>query len=257
MRSSLLALSAASAFALTSAAHAQDAPRRTRIALGPQLVPSYPGSDEVSLRPFIDGSRVRGDTPFAFEAPDESFALPLINEGGFAAGPSIGFQGSRKRSDVGGLLPKVSSTFELGGFAQYQLSPSFRVRAEARRGLGGHDGWIADTGADYIARDGDRWLFSIGPRATFSNQTFQRAYFGVRPAAAAASGLPVFRPDGGLQSVGGTVGALYQLSERWGVQGYTRYDRLVSDAGDSPVVRRFGSRNQLSTGVALTYTFGG
>ena len=34
-------------------------PFRTRVTLGPQLVPSHPGSDEVSLRPFIDVARAR------------------------------------------------------------------------------------------------------------------------------------------------------------------------------------------------------
>lgn len=48
-----------------SAAYAQEeseerAPWRTRIALGPQLVPSFPGSDSVSVRPLIDIARARG-----------------------------------------------------------------------------------------------------------------------------------------------------------------------------------------------------
>jgi outer membrane protein len=37
--------------------------------------------------------------------------------------------------------------------------------------------------------------------------------------------------------------------------GYGRYERLVGDAADSPIVREFGSRNQLSGGLGLTYTF--
>ena len=37
--------------------------------------------------------------------------------------------------------------------------------------------------------------------------------------------------------------------------GYARYERLVGDAGNSPLIRQFGSRDQLSGGVGLTYTF--
>jgi outer membrane protein len=38
--------------------------------------------------------------------------------------------------------------------------------------------------------------------------------------------------------------------------GYARYERLVGDADDSPIVRsKFGSRNQLSGGLGVTYTF--
>ena len=36
---------------------------------------------------------------------------------------------------------------------------------------------------------------------------------------------------------------------------YAGYDRLVRDAGASPLVRRYGSRDQFSGGLGLTYTF--
>lgn len=231
-------------------------PRRTRIGLGPQLVPSYPGADSVSLRPFIDVSRTRGDTPFAFEAPDESAGLPIVTTGGFQFGPAFGFEGRRRSGEVGGALPSVGFTVELGGFAQYAIGDSLRVRVEARQGLGGHKGLIGNVGADYIARDGDRWLFSIGPRVTLADARYHRAYFGVAPVDATVSGLPAFRADGGVQAIGATAGLLRQFTSRWGVYGYTRYDRLAGDPARSPVVRAFGSRNQLSGGLALTYTFG-
>lgn len=253
----LAAIALALPFTPASAQERDNRPRRTRVALGPSLQPRFPGSDKVTLRPFVDLSRARGDDPFIFEAPDESAAIGLINGDGFSLGPSLGFQGSRRRRDTDGLLPRVGSSVEVGGFAQFQLTPSFRLRAEARRGIGGHEGIIGEVGGDFIARDGDAWLVSAGPRVTLTNGRYQRAYFGVRPADAAPAGLPAFRPEGGLQSVGATVGALRQLTRRWGVTGFVRYDRLVEDAGRSPVVRAFGSRDQFSGGLAATYTFGG
>jgi outer membrane scaffolding protein for murein synthesis (MipA/OmpV family) len=113
------------------------------------------------------------------------------------------------------------------------------------------------VGADYIARDADRWVFSAGPRVTLGNGRYSRAYYGVSTASAATSGLRAYDPGGGVRAVGATAGLLRQLTEHWGVFGYARYDRLVDDAADSPVVRAFGSRNQLSGGIAATYTFGG
>ena len=231
-----------------------DRPRRTRVALGPQIAPTYPGADGVSLRPFIDVSRVRGDDPFAFEAPDESFGLTLFNTGALAIGPSLGFEGKRKASDAGGL-PRVKSTFEVGGFVQFQLAEPVRLRAEVRQGIGGHKGLVADLSADYVLRDADRWLLSVGPRLTLSNDRYNDKYFSAAPLDAAAAGIRAYDADGGLQSAGATLGGLYQFTPRWGLQAYARYDRLVSDAADSPVVRAFGSRNQFSTGVAATYTF--
>jgi outer membrane protein len=40
-----------------------------------------------------------------------------------------------------------------------------------------------------------------------------------------------------------------------GLAGYAGYDRLLRDAAESPIIRRFGSRNQVSAGMGLTYTF--
>ncbi|WP_156841918.1 MipA/OmpV family protein [Novosphingobium aquimarinum] len=234
----------------------EEEPRRTRIALGPQIVPSYPGSEDVSVRPFFDLSRARGDAEFEFEAPDEGFGFALLRSDRFSAGPSLGFEGKRSSSDVGGALPEVDISIELGAFAQYQLSDSVRLRAEGRQGVTGHDGFIANLGADYVWREGDRQLFSIGPRVTVTDSSYQNAYFGVRPEDAAASGLTEFDADGGVQAVGATAGYIRQLTKRWGIYSYAKYDRLVGDPADSPLVERFGSRNQFSGGLALTYTFG-
>lgn len=232
-------------------------PRRTRVGVGAQLVPSYPGADDHSLRPLVDVSRSRGSKPFDFEAPDESFGPALIKEGGLEIGPALNLQGSRKASDVGAALDKIPFTVEAGAFVQYAFSPKFRIRTELRKGLGGHDGWTGQAGADFVARDGDDWLFSIGPRVTVSDGRYHRAWFGVTAAESVRTGLAAYRPGGGIQAVGATAGFIKQLTKRFGLYSYAKYDRLVGDAADSPVVRVHGSRDQLSGGLALTYTWGG
>jgi outer membrane protein len=237
-------------------ATAQEAGKRTRIILGPQLSPSWPGADRFSLGPYVDVSRTR-ESEFEYEAPDESFGSPLVHSDKFAFGPAFGFIGRRTAADVGADLPKVGLSIEAGGFAQVSFTPAFRVRLEARKGLSGHKGWVGEASADYIARKGDDWLFSIGPRMTFGDDRFHRAYFGVTPAAAATSGLAAYDPKGGIQSVGLTAGYHRMLGRNWGVAVYGRYDRLVGDAAGSPVTRELGTRSQPSAGIALSYTFGG
>ncbi|MGZ8285863.1 MAG: MipA/OmpV family protein [Allosphingosinicella sp.] len=232
-------------------------PRRIRVGLGAQFVPSYPGADDHSLRPLVDVSLGRGSKPFDFEAPDESFGPSLIKEGGLEAGPALNFEGSRTATDVGAALDKVPFTFEAGAFVQYAFSPKFRIRTELRKGLGGHEGWTGQAGADFVARDGDDWLFSIGPRVTVSDGRYHRAYFGVTAPESVRTGLAAYRPGGGVQAVGATAGFLKQLTRRFGLYGYAKYDRLVGDSARSPVVRVHGSRDQFSGGLALTYTFGG
>ena len=91
---------------------------------------------------------------------------------------------------------------------------------------------------------------------TLSDDKFHDAYFSVRPEDAGPSGLPAFDAKAGIQGVGATMGYSRQFTERWGIYSYASYERLVGDAADSPIVRTLGSRNQLSGGIALSYTFG-
>lgn len=238
-------------------AHAQEsepekAPWRTRVTLGPQLVPSFPGSDKALLGPLIGVSRARGDKPFAFSAPDDSFGPSLVSGDVWQFGPALGFEGKRSREDTANLLPEVKFSFEAGAFVQYAPTSSLRLRAEARKGISGHKGIVGTIGADFVTRDRDLWLFSLGPRVTLADGRYQRAYFGVTPGGL----LPAFRPKGGVQAVGAATSVRRQLGERVGVYGYAKYDRLIDDAGRSPVVRTIGTRNQISGGIALSYTFG-
>ena len=239
-----------------SAASAQDSDDyRVRVGLGAQVRPEFIGADDTDVAPLFDLDVARGANPFKFEGPDDSFGISLISKGGFSFGPAANIESSRKNSDVGAPVGKVKTTFEAGAFAQYYASDSIRLRGELLKGLGGHDGVVGSLGADQIWRNGDRYVFSVGPRVLFSNSRYQRAYFGVTPATSVASGLPVYRPGGGVHAVGLASGMSYQFNPRWGLFGFARYERLVGDAARSPIVRELGSRNQLSGGLGLSYTF--
>ena len=251
-----LPLAIAAALLVSSPAYAQDAKDyRVRVGLGAQLQPEFKGADGTEVGPLFDIDIARGDEQFRFEAPDDSFGIRLISGERFSAGPAANIEGSRKNSDVGAPVGKVPTTFEAGAYAEFLPSDSFRVRGELLKGIGGHKGLVGSVGGDYIVRDGDRYVFSIGPRLLFSSGRYQRAYFGVGSEAALASGLPTYRPDGGLYGVALASGLSYQFSERFGMFGYARAERLIGDAARSPIVREFGSRNQLSAGAGLSYTF--
>lgn len=254
MRHFLLALAAI--LPAWSAADAQDSGViRVRVGVGAQLLPKFIGADEHSLRPLFHINTARGDHEFSFSAPDDSPGISILTTDGFSFGPAGNIESRRRQSDVGARVGNVPTTFEAGAFAQYMPSDSFRVRAEVLKGIGGAGGVVGTIGADKIWRSGDQYLFSIGPRLLFSDGRFERAYFGVSPAVSLATGLPTFRPKSGLYGVALASGASYQFSTHWGVFGYARYERLVGDAGRSPIVRQFGSRNQLSGGIGLNYTF--
>jgi outer membrane protein len=250
-----LAVTGAPAAAQDNAAPDKE-PWRYRVTLGAQAYPQYPGADHLRISPLVNVDRERGSTPFAFEAPDDSFDLALVDRGGFSIGPVLNWERSRRAKDVGAPLPKVSFSLEPGTFVSYQAGEHFRLRGEVRKGVTGHKGWIATAGADFIARDGDKWLASLGPRVTWADNRYHDAYFSVTPGDSAATGLAVFDAGSGIESVGGAASLLFQLTPHWGLAGFVKYDRLVGDAARSPIVRQLGSRDQFSGGVGLSYTFG-
>lgn len=252
-----LAFGGAGALALHAwPAHAQEEPTtRVRVGLGAKISPKFPGADKNEFSPLVDVSIGRGTEPFDFEAPDDSFDIDLISDDRFSAGPILALQGSRKNSEVGAPVGKVPTTIEAGAFVQFQASDAIRLRGEVRRGMGGHNGLISSLGADYVWRDADKYVFSIGPRLLIADRRYQRAYFEVTPEAAFATELPAFRPDGGIHSAGATSGFFYAINGTWGAFGFARYERLLGDAKKSPIVKTFGSPNEYSAGLGLTYTF--
>jgi MipA family protein len=238
------------------AADAQDSRDiRVRVGLGAQLQPKFLGADSTTVSPLFHVNIARGTREFNFSAPDDSPGIGVVSSDGFSFGPAGNIQRDRENSDVGVPIGNVHTTFEAGAFGQYEAKDSFRLRVELLQGINGHKGLLGSIGADKIWRDGDRYVFSIGPRVLFSNGRYQRAYFGVSPAASLASGLPTYRPGSGVYAIAMTSGLTYQLSSRWGLFGFARYERLVGDAAKSPIVRQLGSRDQLSGGIGLNYTF--
>ena len=228
---------------------------RVRVGLGAQTTPKYPGAEENQILPLFDLSIARNDDMFDFDAPDDSFGIDIFRTNGFSFGPALNFQSARKESDVGADVGKVKATIEAGAFAEMMIGENFRLRGEVRKGLGGHDGIISSLGADYVARDRDNYVFSIGPRVLISDSKYQRAYFGVTPAVSLVTGLPVHDPDGGIHGIGVASGLHYSFNPSWGMFGYGRYEHLVGDAKDSPIVEVYGSENQFSAGIGVTYTF--
>jgi outer membrane protein len=261
MNGRLPAAIAATLCLLPGAALAQDEPKRdlvVTVGAGAQAYPKYPGADRLRLAPMpIFDFRREGD-PLTFEAADEGIGFGILGKkSAFDFGPAVQFQNRRRDRDVGAAVGNVPFTVEAGGFVQTYAGRNLRFRVEARRGVGGHDSWLGDVSADLIFSDParKRTIFSIGPRLRLADGRYNRTYFGVTPAAALRTGLPAYRPSGGLRAVGAMAGLVHQLSDRWGINAYAGYDRLVGDAGDSPLVRRFGRRGQPSAGLGLSYTF--
>ena len=224
---------------------------------GPFIEPRFPGSSDFSLGFFPQIEIWSDDERFPAEPPDETLSIELVGvEGAGQAGLTVNGSARRHSDDLDYALAPIGFGVEFGGYASTYITPNLRLRGEVRQGIGGHKALTGDLQADWVVRTADdRLVATIGPRVRWGSDKYNRAYFGVTPAEATATGLSAYAPHSGIYAVGAMAGAQYRVSARWGLFGFAGYGRLIGQAARSPIVRQGGSRDQLTTGMALTYTF--
>lgn len=223
-----------------------------------RVAPTYEGSDDYGLGPGGSISLSKPGAGRIFSAPDDGASLTLLGGDVFNAGVTGRIRMGRDNDkDLRGM-DKIDWAGEAGVFANWWLTDWLRTRVEVRKGFGGHEGVVADVGADAVAREG-RWTVSAGPRFSYADDEFTQTYFGVTPIEAARSPLiaAAYTPQGGPRYVGAVASADYQWNDRWRITGDAGYRRLLGDAADSPLVRGLGSEDQFSASVGVRYALGG
>jgi len=221
-----------------------------------QVTPKYEGSDKSSFVAFPSFTIRRATEPKRFAAPDDGVSLtfygnPLVSFGVVAA-----YQGGRYYEDDRRLygLSKINWTIEPGVFVELWPTEQLRARFEIRHGLNG-SGFVGSIGLDWVQRI-DRLTISGGPRVVLADGDYMDKYYSVTPYEAALNGrVWPFKADGGMRSIGAAAAVSYDWSDEWNTTVFGRYDYLTGDAGKSPIVRTFGSRNQFSVGVTAAYSF--
>ena len=78
-------------------------------------------------------------------------------------------------------------------------------------------------------------------------------FFGVTPVSAQTLGVPVWQPDTGSELASLEYDLFLPTSRRTGLAASLEYGRLLGDAAASPLVRQYGSRNQLTASLAFVY----
>lgn len=236
------------------------------IGIAPVLSPAWQGSKDMALSLFPDLRINYGDTLFA-SIPD-GIGWNALNQQGWKAGPVAKVRFGRQEDRGGSIfrlaggsdalrgMGDVDAAAELGGFVEKQFGSrrQWRARGEVRQGVGGHEGVIGDVSLAYQGRSGGT-AFSLGPRATFVSAGFTETYFGIDPVQSQRSGLPTYKPGGGLLSVGIGGVLVRPLDKHSALTLFTGFERLGNAAARSPLVEQRGSREQFTIGVGYGYRF--
>jgi outer membrane scaffolding protein for murein synthesis (MipA/OmpV family) len=229
------------------------------LGIGPALVPEYSGAETSTLAPFLLGDLELG--PYFLQLRGLTLRANVVPSRRIVAGPLIRLASGRD-DDVDSArvarLDEIDAAVEAGGFLGIRFGGDVRGQGEVELSLtatGSENGFLGTAGISYAALREQHFFINLDAEVNYASGQYTRTYFGVKEPEALRSGLPVYRPGGGLRDVGLGLTAGYQFNERWGLTGRLGYSYLLGDAADSPIVDLEGSRSQLVSGIALSYRF--
>lgn len=194
--------------------------------VGVSAAPSYPGSDEMKIGPWVTfrnaGFGERGKAELD----------------GFVLLPSFGYVGERDASDDDALagLGDIHRAYELGARVNFGYGP-LTSYLSARQGFGGHHGITGEVGFRYRTDISDRLTMWSGIEMQYGDSEFGNTYFGVSDAQAASSGYSAYDAGGGFTMASAKFSMRYKLNDITAILGELEYGRLIGDAGDSPLVQ--------------------
>jgi MipA family protein len=240
------------------------------IGLGVGLGPDYEGSDhyEVGVVPFGRFSYKEYQQYLKlgpnFGSRTYQARLNVMPYEGIELGPMVTYRPGRKNVENNKVdrLPNTDNAAEAGGFTHYWLPLGLPGSQGVALDLSGaadvsnaYDGWWIQPGVDYKAGLSETVGFSARVFADYASANYMDEFFSVSSGQSARSGLRQFDADAGWKDVGLSLGVNWQFAAHWFTGAVANYARMIGDAGDSPVVRSAGSRNQAAGGVFVGYKF--
>ncbi len=225
------------------------------VGLGPSFGPDYYGSDDYEFRPKA-ALYIRFDDYLTLE--NDGFSFNLLGLSNFQFGPVAHFTPWRNENENPVLrgLGDIDASLDLGLYAKVLVAKRFSARLRVFNDLIQNDNGAAiELSLNTVLHQRDNFSLVLGLTGSWADNKRAQQFFGITEEQALASGLPEFRPGNSFQDVRADLGARWELSDKWAINAYGRYSRLLGDIKDSPLVDTFGSANQFTVGTFVTRTF--
>lgn len=239
------------------------------LGLGVDYSPDYSGANSNSprLRIWADGAyRTANFGTFALDSGSLTIApearWDFVDSTNFGIGLLIGYRAGRDDQDPkfasatdGSTrlrgLPDVGDTLDYG-IAGHVTIAGIPLFAQLRSAFSGGQGTILTAGLYLKFTPAQNFELTVLPTVTAANSRQMQAFYGVSPAAAAASGFAVYQPGGGWQNAAIEVVGDWRIAGPWHFIASIAYQRLLGKAADSPVVQ---TANQPSALAGVVYDF--
>jgi len=236
------------------------------VGLGVGQAPDYSGSDdyETAVAPmgryYFSGNKY-------IQLLGPQLTLNLLDNDVWQFGPELLYRFGRD-NDVDDVvvsqMRKIDGTLMAGAYVAATLEDPVNP---LKRWVFSAD-LVADTGDTNSGLFGTafaKYWFPVGKTLlnlsggiTYGSDDYNNTYYGVYGSDIALypslGGFP-YRVDGGINSVVVLAGGVMPLSKTWSLAAGVRYERLLGDIADSPVVDQRGDANQWIYGIALGYTW--
>jgi outer membrane scaffolding protein for murein synthesis (MipA/OmpV family) len=263
------------AFAQTEAIQPEFDAGTNVVGAGVFAIPDFYGSDKYKAAgaPLVHYNFDAWGYPMYVQFVGNELRLNVSPIQEWRAGPLVRFR-QRRDDDVDNDVVKrmrpVPSATEIGAFAAYHLplddNPLHKVvfTGDVTWNTNGvYDGATGNIRATYFHPFpqqvmGYSLLGAVGFGLFFASDHFNDRYFGVNGTDLALfperGGIP-YRAESGLTSIKIPFMLSSRIDKNWLVMVAGRYEHLLNDAKDSPIVDRHGSENQWAIGIAAAYSF--
>jgi MipA family protein len=145
----------------------------------------------------------------------------------------------------------IPGTARAGVFASYTRD-WLSVRGSISDAVAHHEGVLASFAVEAKYHATQRLTLSIGPEITWANNQYAQTFFGISAAQGEIAGIAPYQAKSGVNTVGGSAGATYMLTDHWSLGAHVSYGKLQGDAANSPVTT---DKTQRMYGVFVMYRF--
>jgi outer membrane scaffolding protein for murein synthesis (MipA/OmpV family) len=158
-------------------------------------------------------------------------------------------------------MKKIDAEVGVGAFVQYNLKLSqlpFHQLAFSVDGSGANTGALYTAKVIYWQPFSQELVGTFGVGTSFGDNKYMKTYYGVTGSDIAlfpSLGGNAYNAKSGLIGVNFPIGLTYIMDRRWMFSGGFRYQKLMDDAKDSPIVSQQGDSSQWIYGLGVSYIF--
>jgi MipA family protein len=206
------------------------------IGAGAGFVPEFPGANTYtfSALPVIDLNYKRS----LFLSTQRGIGGEFQAFDHVTMGARVLYDFGRDNEDYLENMNDLPGSIDGGIFIQLKYAPwVLNLDAQTALNSAGHKGSYGGVSLGYEYQYNKDWQFLPRAGISFADDNYMRAYFGVTPQEAAATGFSVYEPGGGFKDADFAFSTTYTGFESWRIFGTLAAGMLGNEAAESDVVQ--------------------